>query len=819
MARKAWLLLNCLTLSAAALGPVAFLAAAQQPAVNGTNVTRVEFASNNSAMAMVMTSPGQWREYTSDGRPDATFIETGRDEWSVYLVDQNRALRVQMDLFTRQLSIVDANGNRQVRGTITASSAVPQQAVRQPAAPVTTSQPAQRATTARIPPTYTAPVDPAADRDDFDPFAAPGQSSPVVQQPAAGTVTPQSGRAIVTAAAQRPLFTQTNDTGDTGAPTTMASGQPFEGQWVVDGQIAQKSGDGLNSAVTWTFREALWITQAEGSIAIHFDANPAGSITLTKVGQDQYSGSGYTARFVVISKKNIRLRLDGGGTSRDYVIATVPSGAKLSRSRIKPETDDEIDTFTAGNLIPRFNDMFFSYRSEKMDLFDANSGRGLRIFKAPGVEDFSIESEYQSKTIPYGLRALEIRRTEANQLESLITNSSSFEKSMSLNFGASGSFKGVSSGWEATREESKGADRSDGTTKAFGLARAEVYALFLDRPNMLLDPGFKYDVLQLADGQLSAASFVSKYGTHFANAIHYGGIGKNQRTVTSSEFKQWARESTSYKQEGGVDAGPVGSIKAKGGLTIASGNSRGGNSMFSSETWSSVGGAGSMSANGWSVDERNSVPVRYDLRPLSELISPIFFGEEWGTAKRGSLLNARARLDSEITRYLQSQPQPDNRTLGPAVYQVTFHSLKCVSNGDEGTADANLYGDVNVSLYGMEPEQTVNLFTAAEGNPTKISCNGGAELPINRTEFVTGARSGPKEAKFLLSVAGLYEDDNSFSDLDDVLIVGLVPTFVTLRDWRADQPRTDIAGTAIGNLPGSAGGPDLRVKVSFKQIQ
>lgn len=847
MTRKAWLLLNCMALGTAALSPAAFPAAAQQQAVNGTNVTRIEFGNENPKAVMAMTSPGQWQEYAADGRPNFSFIETGRDEWSVYLIDQRRNLRVQMDLFTRQLSIIEANGNGLVFGTITASSSSPQMAARQPdPAPFLSGQPSaqfdpQPAAPSAVPqttrapasaptrPAFTAPADPAADSDDFDPFADPGQSSPA-QQPVVKTASPQSGRDIISAAAKRPEFTRGDDTGGTGAPTAIASGPSFEGQWLAEGKIAQDSGDGLSNAVTWTFREALWITQAEGSIAIHFDANPSGSITLNKVGDDQYSGAGYTARFAVIDKKNIRLSLDGGGTSREYAISTVPSGAKLSRSRIKPESDDEIDTFTAGNLIPRFNDMFFSYRSEKMDLFNANRGQGLRIFKAPGTTDFSIESNFQSKTIPYGLRAAEIRRTEANQLESLITNSSSFEKSMSLNFGASGSFKGVSSGWEATREESKGADRSDGTTKAFGLARAEIYALFLDKPNMLLDPGFKYDILQLAEGRMSAQAFVSKYGTHFANAIHYGGIGKNQRTITTAEFKQWAKESTSYKQEGGIDAGPVGSIKAKGGLTIASGNTTGGNSMFSSESWSAVGGSGSMTSLGWNVDERNSVPVRYDLRPLSELISPIFFGEEWSTPQRAGLLQARASLDAEITRYLQSQPRPDDRTLGPAVYQVTFHSLKCVNNGDEGTADAYLYGDINVGIFGLEPSETVNLLTATESNPTKISCNGGGDLPINRTAFVTGSRSGANPPAFIISTVDLYEDDNSFTDLDDPLyavtpaapglaFLGVTPKVVTLRDWRADQPRTDIEGTWIGNYPGVTYGPDLRVSVSFKQIQ
>lgn len=833
MTRKAWLLMNCMALGTALIAPAAAPVAAQEAGVNGTNVARVEF---NEGRVLQKAAASVWVEYDPAGNAAFRFEERGRDEWSVYLYDPSRNMRLAVDLHTRQLSIDLASGERQVIGTITGASVSPRTAARPPVQPrqmpTPTPPPAyqapqqQPAFTRSATPASTAAAAAAPVDDDFNPFADPAQSGAV--QTNGTAVTPRTTpRDVITAAAQ-PAFTR----GAAGASgPAAAAAVSFDGPWVADTKLAQSSGDGIADAVTWTMREALWITSTDNAITIHFDANPAGSVTLMKVGDSQYQGDGYSAAFTVIDRKTIRLALSGGGRSREYAISKGPSGIKLSRTRTRPETDDEIDTFTAGNLVPRYKDMFFSFRSEKMDLFNANRGRALQIFREPESTDFSIESNFQSKTIPLGLRAEEIRRTEGNQLEAVITNTSSFEKSMSLNFGASGSFKGVNSAWEYSREESKGADRSDGTTKAFGLARSEVYALLLDKPNMLLSADFKYDILQLAQGRTSAQAIVGKYGTHYANAIHYGGIGKAQRTVTTSEFKQWAKESNGYKQEGGFDGGPAASIKAKGGLTMASGDSRGGSSMFSTESWSASGGSGSMTSLGWNVDERNAVPVRYDLRPLSELISPIFFGEEWSTAQRAGLLQARAGLDAEITRYLQSQQRADERTLGPAVYQLTFHGLKCVNNGDEGKADAYLYGDINVQVIGQEPGQTVNLFTAQESNPTKISCNGGAEHPINRTVFVTGSRKGDGAASFLMSASGLYEDDNSFTDLDDPIYVlgkpiipgqpmfGTTPAFVTLRDWRADRPRSDIEGTTITNAPGVTYGPELRVSVSFKEIQ
>ncbi|WP_298288272.1 MAC/perforin domain-containing protein [Novosphingobium sp.] len=577
---------------------------------------------------------------------------------------------------------------------------------------------------------------------------------------------------------------------------------------------------------------------------MYFDDNPQVVYDFVKTNGRRYTARNSpdtTADLDIISKKNMRLTVTGANWSKEYKIALTPSEIKLARARTKPEADDDIDTFKSGNMLPQFNEIFMGFRSEKMDLTAPSKGTSIRIFKAPEAEDYSVEPNFQAKTIPLGIRAQQIRETQGNQLETVITNAASFEKSMSLNFGASGSFKGANSGWEATREESKGATRSDGTTKAFGLARSNVYVVLLDKTNMLLDDGFKFDILALARKEITPQRFREKYGTHYANAIHYGGIAKNERTVTSSEFKRWAKESTSYKQQGGFDGGPAASINAKGSLTMASGNAQEGTSMFSSETWSAIGGTGTFAASGWTVDQTTSVPVRYDLRPLSELISPVFLGKEWGTPLRDGLLRARQELDGEITRYLQSQPKPDGRDFGPAVYEVTFHSIECVNNGDEGKADAALYGKISARLWEADGEApTLTLFdNPNEGNDQMIKCNGGSGIPIGRTAVLLGRKTGTdknKFAAFQITTDGLFENDNSVTDLDDPLfsakqrmptgpLAKMLPHLVLpddgwlyLKDWKADSPRTDLPETVITNAHGVNYGPDLRIKVSFKEI-
>ncbi len=65
----------------------------------------------------VNTSQGVWIETNRDG--NHYFKEAGRDEWSVYLYDQNRSVRIQLDLFKREIFYSAPNVNRRVLYGIT----------------------------------------------------------------------------------------------------------------------------------------------------------------------------------------------------------------------------------------------------------------------------------------------------------------------------------------------------------------------------------------------------------------------------------------------------------------------------------------------------------------------------------------------------------------------------------------------------------------------------------------------------------------------------------------------------------------------------
>lgn len=77
--------------------------------VKGDNVIKVKF---NGGASFVNVNYKVWEERGSDGRKAFNFRETGRDEWSVYLVDDSRGVRIQIDLWQKDIIYSDLRGKK-----------------------------------------------------------------------------------------------------------------------------------------------------------------------------------------------------------------------------------------------------------------------------------------------------------------------------------------------------------------------------------------------------------------------------------------------------------------------------------------------------------------------------------------------------------------------------------------------------------------------------------------------------------------------------------------------------------------------------------
>jgi hypothetical protein len=84
------------------------------PSVNGSNVALVKFGFKGQVLGAFKQADGkQWQEISRAGSGNTfNFTETGRDDWSVYLFDKTRRVKIQLDLYTRKIYFSDSQTPR-----------------------------------------------------------------------------------------------------------------------------------------------------------------------------------------------------------------------------------------------------------------------------------------------------------------------------------------------------------------------------------------------------------------------------------------------------------------------------------------------------------------------------------------------------------------------------------------------------------------------------------------------------------------------------------------------------------------------------------
>jgi Ricin-type beta-trefoil lectin domain len=92
-----------------------------QAVVNGRNVNLVR----HSGGSYKDLGNGNWGEANLQGKTIFSFKETGRDEWSVYLLDESRAVNLQLDLHRKKVVYSDSRSKYDLYPIVQASSVAP----------------------------------------------------------------------------------------------------------------------------------------------------------------------------------------------------------------------------------------------------------------------------------------------------------------------------------------------------------------------------------------------------------------------------------------------------------------------------------------------------------------------------------------------------------------------------------------------------------------------------------------------------------------------------------------------------------------------
>lgn len=293
--------------------------------------------------------------------------------------------------------------------------------------------------------------------------------------------------------------------------------------------------------------------------------------------------------------------------------------------------------------------------------------------------------------IPWGTNYFSIQKGAVHETENVATTTREFQESFGFSLGASIGIPEVASFSNNTSfEKTVQAMREEKRTAIYSNANYTFYALVADRAHLALDAKFILAINDLSSGKLGFQAFFDTYGTHFANAVAYGQRARFHTLISEEAMKeeiskQWETKSDASATIKGVAFGISTGYKKSNGNSLA-------NQKKFRETVSIVeGGTLSNSSEEMTLGDNQStvVPVAFDLRPIWQLLSPLYFDDP------AIYRDLRSDMQKELFEYAMANVDEtvlsDERFL-PVVRRVQLNKLMPTGNG----SDRPMYGKVEV---------------------------------------------------------------------------------------------------------------------------
>ncbi|MEQ9260858.1 MAG: MAC/perforin domain-containing protein [Roseovarius sp.] len=213
--------------------------------------------------------------------------------------------------------------------------------------------------------------------------------------------------------------------------------------------------------------------------------------------------------------------------------------------------------------------------------------------------------------------------------------------------GIDGKLAPASFKFSSTMSEARASISENKISRTMGLSRAIFYDLVLDKSQMKLTPEFRADVARLAETR-AYEEFVEVYGTHYASAVVYGGLGVLEIDATETMRETMHQQGLSMKLELGVLLDAKTETKASVGYEHDEEHAKAFRNIVGNQTenfyW--IGGThAGAEHSGWTVGTDGVVPIHVVLRPIDELISPVFFDDP----------ELHVRVRTELKRWLAGE--------------------------------------------------------------------------------------------------------------------------------------------------------------------
>lgn len=187
------------------------------------------------------------------------------------------------------------------------------------------------------------------------------------------------------------------------------------------------------------------------------------------------------------------------------------------------------------------------------------------------------------------------------------------------------------------------------------------YAMIVNRAVMELDDGeehFKSQIHKMMKQSLAGEpcdwdNFFKQFGTHYPYAITYGGTCTMKSSMTESGYSTMSSNMWGISASAEVEAGKLFKVGDMGSYNQS--QQQGYESSRRVENKNAESYGGSLDGNGgFSLPDNKEVPVYMDLRPIYELLSPVYFDDPgvW-TTLRADMMKA---TDQYVTKEMGNVP-------------------------------------------------------------------------------------------------------------------------------------------------------------------
>ena len=285
-----------------------------------------------------------------------------------------------------------------------------------------------------------------------------------------------------------------------------------------------------------------------------------------------------------------------------------------------------------------------------------NENPKLEIFAEPGQEKIYLAERRivpaNLHYIPESVQGTVFRKSLISSEQHIQeTEAHSFGANLSVNMGETASgiqrFK-ASAGFNNAKESSRSMTRGEMKARAIGYSRQKKYALVLDHVYTELSDAF-IEAVEDAHRNHRYQALIQRFGTHYPYAVTYGATARMTMDMDETSYANRLSKSESFSANAGLTVFGVGgevNMSEQAGETTA----QEGRMVNEQVRFIAVGGNGSWDNNGYSAGE-DQYPILLDLRPISELLNPMYF-----PGQPEIYVTVRKNLEATIRRYLDSFP-------------------------------------------------------------------------------------------------------------------------------------------------------------------